>query len=85
MQPICTQKRLEKEMCRSVSSPHVADTKLLDMLADDTHTCRPLTLGDIEAQWHVWSTGPRIVQISMLWLALWRKPWHILRLKMHGW
>ena len=69
MQPLRS-KRLEKEMCRSVSSHHGADTKLLDMLADDPHTCHPMTLEDIEAQRHVWSTGPRIVQISMLWLVL---------------
>ena len=32
MQPLYS-KRLEKEMCRSVSSHHGADTRLLDMLA----------------------------------------------------
>ena len=87
MQPLDS-KRLEKEMCRSVSSPHGADIKLLDMLAGDHpgHTCRPLTLEDIEAQWHVWSTVPRIVQISVLWLAfaLRGKRWHILPLKVNG-
>ena len=31
------------EMCKSVSSPHVADTKLLDMLADDTWLDMPPT------------------------------------------
>ena len=77
-------KRLEKEMCRSVSSAPGAYTKLLEMLADDPHTCRPMTLEDIEAQWLVWSTGPRIVQISMLRLVLRRKRWHIPRLKMNG-
>ena len=31
------------EMCKSVSSHHVADTKLLDMLADDTWLDMPPT------------------------------------------
>ena len=48
------------------------------------HTCHPLTLEDIGAQWHVWSFWPRTVQISMLWLVRSRKRWRIPRLEMNG-
>ena len=42
MQPLDS-KRLEKEVCSSVSSHHGADTKLLEMLADDPRSYMPPT------------------------------------------
>ena len=75
------------EMCKSVSSHHVADTKLLDTLADDTRSYMAPT----DASRHrsavalAWSVWPKTVQILMLWHVLWRKRWRIPRLEMSGW
>ena len=40
----------------------VPSTQSLHSKRLEKEMCRPMTLEDIEAQWHVWSTGPRIVR-----------------------
>ena len=84
MQPFYS-KRLEWK-CACLGAHPMLQTRSCWILwqATPDHTCHPLMLEDIGAQWHVWSTWPRIVRISMLWRIPWRKRRHIPSLETNG-